>query len=683
MTPTLPIDAIRKEVLAHPQGARLVLSSPTGSGKSTQVPRWFSERGPVLVVEPRRVACRSLALRISELEGSSPGERVGYVVRDDRKATDNTQIVFATPGVVLRMVRNGDHGRFQTLIIDEFHERSLDTDLLMALFHRDAKQTLIVMSATLDGDRVAKHLGGLHVHAPGRVHPVTTHYLGSLNNPPSDQDLENRVSLAVQKAEKNPGDILVFLPGKGEISAVESRLKNRSDLTVLPLHGGLSLSEQGRIFEKANKKKVILSTNVAETSLTVPGVGVVIDSGLVRQTRYYRGRGFLSLVSVARDSADQRSGRAGRTGPGVCYRLWSEAAKLEAVTRPEIHREGLVPLVLSAAACGEKVDSLPLLDPPKPYAVESAMEELTALGALEEAGGLSAIGHELFQLPIDAHLGRLLVEARGTESMEDVCDLIGAIGVGRPLFLPGRRPEEEDKDLRACGSDVVAWIRALRIGNAQDHGLNRYALGEARRIANRLRSAFGCSALNQNDPAIDVRRLALLAMVADRRCVHVARRRKRAVGWSSGSTEITLARESAVVEEKTEAIAVFESRAVTTGKGDTMVIATCALPLPLPWLVQAELGQEQVASTQIKKGKVIAIVERSYAKKVIGKKETVPSGKLAREAFAELLLRGSLFHKTIDKTRLQIARWNLAARLAESERITVYTTLHRVPVFDD
>ncbi|HEX5658595.1 MAG TPA: helicase-related protein, partial [Polyangiales bacterium] len=200
------------------------------------------------------------------------------------------------------------------------------------------------------------------------------------------------------------------LPGKAEIEACAHSL--RSAYSVIPLHGGLSLDEQRRAFEGTPRRKLILATNVAETSLTIPGVGVVIDSGLVRQTRYHAGRGSLALTPIAQDSAAQRAGRAGRTAPGVCYRLWSPGAQLAATTLPEIHRESLVPLVLSAAAWGEQVESLPLLDPPKPYALEAARMDLEAWGALRADASLSDSGKCLFELPIDAQHGRLLVAAR-------------------------------------------------------------------------------------------------------------------------------------------------------------------------------------------------------------------------------------------------------------------------------
>lgn len=666
---SLPIDAIRDSVSALAEGARLVLSSPTGSGKSTQVPRWFRSKGSVLVVEPRRVACRSLAARIAELEGHPLGTKTGYIVRDDKKVSAETTVIFATPGVVLRMIRDGSHRKYKTLIIDEFHERSLDTDLLLALIQEDPHFRVIVMSATLDGERIAEHLSGSHIHAEGRLFPVEMRYLGTLNNPPETRDLEQRVMKAVESAEKDPGDILIFLPGKAEISAVTRRLSSRSQWEVFPLHGSLSLDEQSRIFRSSKKRKIIVSTNVAETSLTVPGIGVVIDSGLVRQTRYFNGRGFLTLVPIAADSAAQRAGRAGRTGPGVCYRLWSHAARLEERTRPEIHRESLVPLVLAAAACGRKVDSLPLFDRPKAYAVEVAESDLSALGALREDGELTPIGSQLFHLPMDPLLGRLLVEARKTSALADMVDLVAAISVGRPLFRSGPPPEGED-NLKASGSDALAWIRALREGDAMTHHLQPYVLGEARRISGRLRKAFALPRLAEAATGIDIDALGKVILAADPRCVHVARNRKKSIAWSNGGTEIEVGRESALDPEKWQAIAVLSSRAMTTDKNNTLVIATCVLPLPLPWLVRAELGRERVSETSVRNGVITATLERVYAKKVIGTRKSIPEGKLAREALVELLERGSLYRETLSLSRRRFARWTLAHDLIKRGTLT-------------
>lgn len=657
--PTLPIDALRDTFGALSAQGPVVITSPTGSGKSTQVPRWCE--GPVLVVEPRRLACRALAARVAELEGSPLGARVGYAVRDERRAGDDTRVLFATPGVALRMFPAWP--RFATVVVDEFHERSLDTDLLLALLQRRYAGGLVVMSATMDGDRVAAHLKGRHLRAEARTFPVAVRHLADAPAQlPSADALEDRVRRALDASRGDPGDVLVFLPGKGEIAACQRALRGRAE-EVLALHGELSLDEQRRAFAPSSRRKVVLSTNVAETSVTIPGIGVVIDAGLVRQTRYRDGRASLTLAPVAMDSADQRAGRAGRTGPGVCYRLWSPSARLAAHTLPEVLRESLVPLVLAAAACGEPPESLPWLDAPKPQSLADARAELSALGALEGDASITARGRELFGLPLDAHLGRLLVEARGTGALGDVIDVVSVLATGRPLFLRG----DGDDALREAGCDATAMVRALRDGDPDADGLHRGALDEARRTSARLRRAHG---LPEREPslAVDRERLARTVLAADPRCVHVARTRGRDVMWSNGGTELALGRESAAQRAKdVDALAVLDTRAIGEGR-DAAVFITCATPLRTAWLLDAGLGRDRLAGVTVSRGRVVAKVERVYARKVLSEREEEPVGEVAREALCELFTRGSIFRESLARTTERLAATALAARLAASGR---------------
>lgn len=680
--PALPIDAIRGQVQDAARRGRLVVTSPTGSGKSTQVPRWCMAAGRVVVVEPRRVACRSLAQRVAELEGAKLGGDVGYVVRDDRRAGDASRLTFVTPGIALRMAAGGDLAQFATVIVDEFHERTLDVDLILALLLERRDRGLVVMSATLDGPRVAAHLRGVHLHAPGRTHPVDIRHLPAGTLLPDVRGLEERVCAALDAAGEHPGDVLVFLPGKGEISGVERALRGRRKMEVVKLHGGLSLSEQGAAFgpAPAGRRKVILATNVAETSVTIPGIGVVIDSGLVRRTRYHEGRGYLSLVAVAADSADQRAGRAGRMAAGICYRLWDEAARLERMTPPEVHRESLVPLMMAAAACGADPAALPFLDPPKEHALASARQELIALGALDpaDANALTTRGRRIFGLPLDAHLGRLLVEAEaaGGACLADACDLVGALGVDRPLFRFGPRPEAPADDLRRQGCDAVALIRAVREGDPRRHGLSDYALGEARRSAQRLRAAFDLPSRGGPGP-IDRRRLAMVALTADPRAAHVARRRKKWLKWSNGGTEIELGRESAIDGSEVEkggieAIVVLASRALGAGTGarakDSQILATAAMPLPVKWMIEAGLGRDRLAATLKRKGRLLARIERVYARKVLHTREAPPEGAIARELVAGLFLDGRLFsdEEALATAKERLERAGLWRRLADN-----------------
>ena len=648
----LPIHALRAEFDAQRRSRRLVVSAPTGSGKSTEIPRWCG--GRVLVVEPRRVACRALAQRVAELEGTRLGDAVGYRVKDERCAGEDTRIVFATPGLVLRAF--DEVRRFETLVLDEMHERSLDVDLLLALAMQRFDGKLIVMSATLDGDRVASHLGAHHLRGEGRTFPLTIRYQDGAPLLPDPRALESRVAQALEATRGAPGDVLVFLPGKAEIAECSRALRSRSDVEVTELHGELALDDQRRAFASSTRRKVILSTNVAETSLTIPGVGVVIDAGLVRQTRYHAGRGYLTLVPIADDSAAQRAGRAGRTMPGLVIRMWSAAARLAPTTLPEIYRESLAPMLLGAAACGASLSELPLLDAPKEHALAAAREELALLGALDAQGAITACGREVFGMPLDAPLGRLLVEARARDCLDDAIDLVAVLTANRPLFAHGDRPSIGD-DLRAGECDLTACIRALREGDAETHRLNCATLDLARAASRRLRRAHGRPERAPHDAPIDRERLAAAAVYADPRSVYVARTRGRSVTWSNGGTEIELGRESAVLGAKgVEAIVVLATRALGLGQGDTTVLVTCATPLPLKMIARLGLGRDRLAEVSLEgKSRIVARVERVYARRVIETREEAPRGDVARAALTTLLARGSLFRAAIEETRERLA----------------------------
>jgi ATP-dependent helicase HrpB len=677
----LPIAALRSSFLLALARGPVVVSSPTGSGKSTEVPRWCE--GRVLVVEPRRIACRTLAARVAHLEGCELGGAVGYIVRDENVTTDVTRIVFATPGVVLRSPALTDGAR--TIVLDEFHERSLDVDLLLALLlerrlrlengeNARTSQALVVMSATLDGDRVAAHLKGAHLTGDARTFPVDLRFLDG-HALPDASGLATRVRRALEAAASDPGDVLVFLPGKAEIEACAVALRGAA-ASVVTLHGGLTLAEQRRAFEHAfdpadphaRARKVILATNVAETSLTIPGVGVVIDSGLVRQTRYHDGRGFLALVPIAEDSAAQRAGRAGRTAPGICYRLWGAAARLARSTLPEIHRESLVPLVIAAAAWKKRAEELPLLDAPKPYALEAARTDLEAWGALDPSGLLTDAGRSLFALPLDPKLARLLLEARRIDCVDDAIDLVAALAVGRPMFLPGPPPQDPHDDLRLAGCDVTALVRAVRIGRPDAHRISSFAVAEARRLRARLRRVHGLSEASSRgrEPDADVDREALTraAIGADARVVHVLRARGRDRFFSNGGTELELARDSAVQNVKdVEALVVFETHALGSGR-DTRVLVTCATVVSLAAMARAGLGRDRLGAVRLESGRVLASVERVYAKRVLAARDEVPQGEVARAAIAQLFLRGSLFRGTLKTTQARLALTALAAKLA-------------------
>lgn len=615
----------------------------------------------MLVIEPRRIACRSLAARVAQLEGSELGSAVGYIVRDEREAGAETRIVFATPGIALRdeaLLEGAD-----TLILDEFHERNLEVDLLLALALRAGRKRLVVMSATLDAERITQHVSGVHLTAEVRTFPVEIRHLPGRSTLPDATDLPARVRQALQAAANDPGDVLVFLPGKAEIEACAQALGN--EFAVVPLHGGLSLEQQRRAFDRQPRRKVVLATNVAETALTIPGIGVVIDSGLVRRTHYQDGRGFLALGPIAQDSAAQRAGRAGRTGPGVCYRLWNAGANLRALTPPEIHRESLAPLMLSAAAWGESLEKLPLLDPPQPHALEAARTDLAAWGALEASGAIGSTGRSLFLLPVDPQYARLLVAARAQDCLDAMIDLVAMLSVGRPVFGTARSDLAHEADLRASGCDATALIAALRSERPAEHDVSALVVREARQNRTRLRRLERLLEEDATPGRVDRDALVRACIEADPRMVYVARKRGRDVMFSNGGTEVALARESAAQNvRELEALLALEVRGFGEGR-DALGLITCAMPIALHVLARAGLGRDRLESVQVERGRVTAKIERVYAKRVIAEREETPVGSIAREAVVTLLLRGSLFRDAVATTRSRLTRWALAAKLAE------------------
>lgn len=399
----------------------VVLTAPPGSGKTTCVPPalldepWLAG-GKIVMLEPRRLAARSCAQYIASRLGGHVGETVGYQVRLERRTSSATRLEIVTEGLLAqRLLSDPELSGTGLLVFDEFHERSLACDLSFALA-LEARRALrpdlrlLVMSATLDADEVAGHLGDAEtIRADGRMFPVGTRYLGDVS-----------MAAAVSRAAKETdGDMLCFLPGEGEIRRTAEALRAaHQELSVLPLYGAMPKDAQDAVFAPSDRRKVILATSIAETSLTVPGITCVVDSGLMRVPRFSPGTGMSGLVTLplTRDRAEQRRGRAGRIMPGTCYRLWEEGADRQRPEKmtPEILDADLASLVLTSAAWGAvRREDLPWMTPPPASAWDQAVGLLKMLGALDADGRLTAKGEDMSKLPMHPRLANMVMSGRG------------------------------------------------------------------------------------------------------------------------------------------------------------------------------------------------------------------------------------------------------------------------------
>ena len=456
--PELPVAARRDEIAAairdHPV---VVINGATGSGKTTQLPKICLElgRGVAGVIgctQPRRIAARNVAARVAQELKTPLGGLVGYKMRFQDQTGPDTLVKVMTDGILLAETQ-GDRwlSAYDTLIIDEAHERSLNIDFLLGVLRqlvtrrRDLK--LVIASATLDSERFSRHFGGAPiVDVAGRTYPVEVRY-----RPPSEDEDEPDLADAVvaatlelaSEAGGRPGDVLVFLPGEREIRETAEALRkcHPPHTEILPLYARLSAEEQQRVFAPPAGRRIVLATNVAETSLTVPGVRYVIDPGLARVKRYSHRQKVeqLRIEKISRAAADQRAGRCGRTAPGVCVRLYAEADYLErrAHTEPEVLRSSLAGVILQmhALKLGEPA-AFPFLDAPSPRMIADGYQQLQELGAVDEGRRLTDTGRKLARLPTDPKIGRMLLEAQVTGALREVLVIASALSVRDPRERP-------------------------------------------------------------------------------------------------------------------------------------------------------------------------------------------------------------------------------------------------------
>jgi ATP-dependent RNA helicase HrpB len=517
----LPIDAVLPPLReAFARGPCVVLQAPPGAGKSTVVPLalldepWMGGRR-IVMLEPRRLAARAVAQRMSQTLGESVGRTVGYRMRMDTRVSRDTRIEVVTEGVLTRMLQNDPALEgVAAVIFDEFHERSLQADLGLALV-LDARENvapdlkLLVMSATLDGEAVARLLGNAPiVTSAGRTFAVESRFAGKgvpvLPIPAAgagasgDSPEKVTAQLVLRALREETGDVLVFLPGAREIRRVQSFIEsamgkaapgrtraaaaNCDSLQVLPLFGELAAEDQEAALMPAapGVRKVVLATNIAETSLTIPGVRVVVDSGLVRRSIFDPATGMSRLETqrISRASADQRQGRAGRTEPGVCYRAWSEGAhrSLAPFTPPEIVEADLVPLALDLANWGAReVGDLRWLEPPPPAMLGSARDVLERLGAIDAEGRITPHGREMAGIGVHPRLAHMLLRARAIGCLPLAADIAALLG---------------ERDLLRGGSgardvDIRTRLEAMQGGGGAAE-VDRFGLQRARRAAREL-----------------------------------------------------------------------------------------------------------------------------------------------------------------------------------------------------
>lgn len=696
---------------------RLIVHAPTGSGKSTQVPQMLLDhglldggrravvanaehrrgddgpspsRGEIVILQPRRLAARMLAARVALERKSRLGDEVGYQIRLEKVASAKTRIRFVTEGILLRQLIDDPQLRgISAIIFDEFHERHLYGDITLARaldLQLSARPDLklIVMSATLETDLLQRYLAPCStLSSSGRVFPVAIEYLPK----PPGRDQYPLWDLAADELEKvarhSEGDVLIFMPGKYEIGRTigavrASRLSDQ--FVALPLHGELPPREQDAALAAYDKRKAIVATNVAETSLTIPGIRVVIDSGLARISRFDPRRGINTLLveKISRASADQRAGRAGRTAPGVCLRLWSEREHLERPPHelPEVKRLDLAEVVLTLKASGVKnVGAFRWLEAPAPRAVERAEQLLEDLAATD-ANGITGTGRAMLRFPVHPRYARMLIAAQQERCVRAIA-LIAALTQGRSLLrrAEGRQMREERDDLFGgeTTSDLFVLLRAFRFAENNGFDARRCArigvnAGAAREAAQLFEQFLGIARaegleIEARDLAPGAIERCVLAGFADQTAVRLdeATLRCALVHGRRG----LLARESAARDARL--LVASEIREIETSETELEVLLTLATRIELAWL--RELFPEHVREeTQVT---FDASLRRVVAKKVTLFHDLVvdsgsavaPPPERAAELLAEQVRAGNCPLKNWDSSVEQwIARLNFAAR---------------------
>jgi ATP-dependent helicase HrpB len=500
LTHNLPISDVLVDAVTASRCGAVVVTAPPGSGKTSLVPAAVLDDLPpgqqVVLIQPRRLAARTVARHIAHLRGVPLGGDVGYRVRFDSRVGRDTQLVVVTTGILLRQLLDDiSLGNVGAVVIDEFHERTVEMDLVLGLLVRirdslKPELRIVVMSATLASEPVAKLLGNCPViHAEARQYPIQVRYLRRGERKPVRELVAQYLPDAIRATS---GHILVFFPGVGEILRCKeavSHLAERHGCALVPLYGDLPIEEQDRALADLGMRKIILATNVAETSLTIDGVTAVIDTGQARQLRVSEATGLprLELVAISQASAEQRAGRAGRTGPGICWRLWDEPSHKSRPTSEtsEVLRSDLAEPLLMLHALGEQ-NEFPWLDAPPPDAVANAQRLLFQLGAIDERNEITPIGRELSKLPAHPRLARLLLAGAQRGVLRET-SIAAALLSERDPFRSAEHGQRGPRNYRLVRSrsdvaDRVAALQEFHAGNApKDPMLELHPAG-ARRV---------------------------------------------------------------------------------------------------------------------------------------------------------------------------------------------------------
>ena len=546
---------------------RFVVGSPTGSGKSTQLPQILADRcvsGLITVLQPRRLAARLLARTVAAQRRGRVGDECGYQVRFESKISKATRIRYVTEGILLReLLENPELSGQDVVVFDEFHERHLYGDVTLARLRTIQEELqpdigLIVMSATLDDERLVPYLNNAEVlRSEGRTFPVEIGYQAYLRQMTIDEKMHRAVRQALRD-KRGVGNFLLFLPGAYEIRKTMDRLrrdKNLKAFDVCALHGELASADQDAAVADGGPRRIIVATNIAETSITIPGVDVVIDSGLARKSEYDDGRDLttLHIKPIARSSADQRAGRAGRVRPGYCLRLWreNEHSHKEAHEIPEIFRTDLTELVLNLRACGLNPEEMDWLDAPDEIALDRALRRLIELGALDGSSKeITPLGRRMSRLPLHPRLARALLEGASLEA--NWFPLVAALMESRPLLT--NRSRLEDFAYPEDESDLQPLLRAWRMAKDSRFSLEtcraRAIHAGAAREVERLSRLFGRLAgyerVCSSEPDVEELRDILLTGFADQIAARASSGSK--VWRLSGGRKAQVAKDSVVAK---------------------------------------------------------------------------------------------------------------------------------------